>query len=144
MSARLLEAEASLPAVTANLATMLREASAFDRSAPAVAQRGPGGAFQPTDWGTFVARVGAAGAFFEAQGIGRQERVAVWCGNSAERLVAELGIMASGRTSVPIFPGYPADFVAQLLTFSKVNALVVDTPARLASLPAAVRPLTRA
>jgi long-subunit acyl-CoA synthetase (AMP-forming) len=126
--------------VTVNLATMLREASAFDRAAPAVSQRGAGGAFEPTAWGDFVAQVGAAGAFFEAQGIGRQERVAVWCGNSAERLVVELGIMASGRTSVPIFPGYPADFVAQLLTFSKVRALVVDTPARLASLPENVRP----
>lgn len=140
MTTKLLEATASLPAVTANIATMLLEACAHDGAAPAVAQRGPDGAFHSIDWKTFVTRVGAAGAFFESVGVARQERVAVWCGNSAERLVVELGIMASGRTSVPIFPGYTADFVSQLLTFSRVSALVVDTAARLESLPAAVRP----
>lgn len=140
MTEKVLEATTPLGVVTKNIAAMLLESCDHDGSAPAVAQRGADGTFQPTDWRTFVQRIGAVAAFLEEQGIAPQQRVAVWCGNSAERLVTELGVMASGRASVPIFPGYLPDFVGQLLEFSKVSALVVDTVARLKSLPPAVLP----
>lgn len=140
MTDRLLEPTAALPAVTANVAAMLLGSMRVAPGAPAVAQRGPGGSFEATDWGTLAERVGAVGRFLDEAGVARDGRVAVWCGNSAERLSVELGVMASGRASVPIFPGYPADFVAQLLAFARVSALVVDTPARLTSLPDEARP----
>lgn len=140
MTQKVLESTTALGAVTRNIATMLLESGARGGAAPAVGQRAADGSFQYLDWRTLNDRIGAVGVFLEDQGIARQERVAVWCGNSSERLVAELGVMASGRTSVPIFPGYPADFVSQLIAFGRVSALVVDTVARLESLPDAVLP----
>jgi long-subunit acyl-CoA synthetase (AMP-forming) len=140
MTEKVLEATTSLGVVTKNIAAMLLHSCDHDGKAPAVAQRAADGTFQSIDWTTFVGRVGAVASFLDGAGITDQQRVAVWCGNSAERLVTELGVMASGRASVPIFPGYLPDFVAQLLAFSKVSALVVDTVARLKSLPPVVLP----
>lgn len=140
MNEKVLESTTALGAVTRNIATMLLESGAREGAAPAVGQRAADGSFQYTDWRTFITRAGSVGVFLDEQGLAAQERVAVWCGNSAERLVMELGVMASGRTSVPIFPGYLPDFVSQLIAFGRVSALVVDTLARLKSLPVEVLP----
>ena len=60
---------------------------------------------------------------------------------AASLLLAACGSVGGGvGISVPIFPGYPADFVSQLIAFGRVSALVVDTVARLESLPDAVLP----
>lgn len=140
MSERVLEATTALGPVTQNIAALLQAGAQSHGASPAVQQREADGAFHAIDWRTFVGRVGAVARFLSEAGVAPEERVAVWCGNSGERLIAELGIMASGRTSVPIFPGYPADFAAQLLQFSRLSALVVDTVARLKSLPPEVLP----
>jgi long-subunit acyl-CoA synthetase (AMP-forming) len=140
MTDKVLDAATPLGAVTENIAAMLLANCDCYGSSQAVSQRTAGGAFQSLDWRTFVERVGAVAGFLKELDIAPQQRVAVWCGNSTERLVTELGVMASGRVSVPIFPGYPPEFVGQLLEFSKISALVVDTKARLESLPPGVLP----
>ncbi len=130
----------ALHAGSRNVASMLQSTQRQMELAPAVCQKSSTGVFASIPWIEFVDRIGTIARFLDVNNIRRGSRVAIWCGNSAERLVAELAVIASGRVSVPIFPGYSPDFVRQLIEFAEVDMLVVDTVARAESLPSRVLP----
>ncbi|MGW0181218.1 FadD3 family acyl-CoA ligase [Nocardia sp. NPDC003345] len=67
----------------------------------------------------------AAGAFAEA-GIGKGDRAAVWAPNSANWIVAALGLMTAGGTLVPVNTRFKADEAADVIRRSGAKALLVQ------------------
>ena len=64
----------------------------------------------------------------------RGGRIAFVSGNCYARHVCELAVMAAGRTSVPIFAGYPAELMGELLRFSDTDLLITDQPDKVLAL----------
>lgn len=122
----------------ANIGSLLLDNAARFADAAAFAQR-VDGAYRSRRWaelGDDVLRVvdwlqreTTAGA-----------RIAFVAGNSYARHACELATMASGRISVPVFAGYPAELMAELLRFSEVELLVTDQPDKVLALPADALP----
>ncbi len=79
-------------------------------------------------------------AYFAKIGVARGSRVAFVTSNSYKRLVSEMAVMSMGAVSVPIFVGYKGDVLGELLSFSEVVALVVESEEKLGSLPKSVWP----
>ena len=67
------------------------------------------------------------GAALVASGIGRHDRVAIWAYNSAEWVVAVLGIFQAGAVVVPIDTRYKGAEAADILLRSRAKALVTVT-----------------
>lgn len=67
----------------------------------------------------------AAGSFAES-GIGTGDRVAVWAPNSAEWIVAALGLMTAGATLVPVNTRFKAEEAADVIRRSGARALLVQ------------------
>ncbi|MEV3960331.1 FadD3 family acyl-CoA ligase [Nocardia sp. NPDC050193] len=67
----------------------------------------------------------AAGSFAES-GIGKGDRVAVWAPNSAEWIVAALGLMTAGGVLVPVNTRFRAEEAADVIRRSGARALLVQ------------------
>ncbi|WP_063130107.1 FadD3 family acyl-CoA ligase [Nocardia fusca] len=67
----------------------------------------------------------AAGSFAES-GIGKGDRVAVWAPNSAEWIVAALGLMTAGGVLVPVNTRFKAEEAADVIRRSGARALLVQ------------------
>ncbi|MEV0110208.1 FadD3 family acyl-CoA ligase [Nocardia sp. NPDC050799] len=67
----------------------------------------------------------AAGSFAES-GIGTGDRVAVWAPNSAEWIVAALGVMTAGGVLVPVNTRFKAEEAADVIRRSGARALLVQ------------------
>ncbi|MFI9536613.1 FadD3 family acyl-CoA ligase [Nocardia fusca] len=67
----------------------------------------------------------AAGSFAES-GIGKGDRVALWAPNSAEWIVAALGLMTAGGVLVPVNTRFKAEEAADVIRRSGARALLVQ------------------
>jgi acyl-CoA synthetase (AMP-forming)/AMP-acid ligase II len=67
------------------------------------------------------------GAALVASGIERGDRVAIWCFNCAEWIVAALGQWEVGATLVPINTRFKGNEAAEILARTKARALVTVT-----------------
>lgn len=67
----------------------------------------------------------AAGSFAES-GIGRGDRVAIWAPNSAEWIVAALGLLTAGGVLVPVNTRFKAEEAADVIRRSGAKALLVQ------------------
>jgi len=79
---------------------------------------------------TYTELVGQAqtfGAALVASGIEKGDRVAIWCFNCAEWIIAALGLWAVGATLVPINTRFKGNEAADILVRSKARALVTVT-----------------
>ncbi|MFC3572941.1 amino acid adenylation domain-containing protein [Streptomyces yaanensis] len=76
-----------------------------------------------------------------AEGVGRDDRVAVLMERGPLLLVALLGVLKAGSAYVPVDPGYPAERVKLLLADSRAKVVLVDEqmPERLAGTESVVR-----
>ena len=122
--------------LAANIGSLVLANAARRGSAPAFAERN-GRNYRCVSWARLGADLGRIAAWLSAlpgadDGDGR--RVAFIAGNGYVRHVCELAVMASGRVSVPIFAGYPAPLMAELLRFAAVELLVTDQPDKVLAL----------
>jgi long-subunit acyl-CoA synthetase (AMP-forming) len=126
----------------ANIGRLLLDNAAKFADAPAFAERRDGGDYVERSWAEFgedVLRIAAFLLRLPAGGNGsgdRRGRIGFIAGNSYARHVCELAAMATGRISVPIFAGYPAALMGELLRYSDVDLLVTDLPDKALALPA--------
>ncbi|NKY57528.1 FadD3 family acyl-CoA ligase [Nocardia flavorosea] len=67
----------------------------------------------------------AAGAYAEA-GIGKGDRAALWAPNSAEWIIAALGLMTAGGVLVPVNTRFKAEEAADVIRRSGAKALLVQ------------------
>ena len=67
------------------------------------------------------------GAALVASGIERHDRVAIWAHNSAEWVLAVLGIFQAGAVLVPVNTRYKGAEAADILSRSRAKALVTET-----------------
>ncbi|MBS0574968.1 MAG: AMP-binding protein [Proteobacteria bacterium] len=128
--------------LAANIGSLVLANAARRGSAPAFAERN-GRNYRCVSWARLGADLGRIAAWLSAlpgadDGDGR--RVAFIAGNGYVRHVCELAVMASGRVSVPIFAGYPAPLMAELLRFAAVELLVTDQPDKVLALDPACLP----
>ncbi len=133
----------ALGAVVPNIGSLVLDNAARHAAAPAFAERldGPYRLRSWTDFGEDVQRAAAQWLRLREQAGARwQGRIAFIAGNSYTRHVSELAVMASGMISVPVFAGYPADLLAELLRFSQLDLLVTDQPDKVLALPADALP----
>lgn len=124
----------ALGAVVQNVGSLVLDNAARHGAAPAFAER-VNGPYLHRSWQQFGADLLRFSAW-----LGQPERVAFVAGNSYLRHVAELGTMAAGSISVPVFAGYPAALMGELLKFSDVELLVTDQPDKVLALDPAVLP----
>ncbi|GGL19399.1 FadD3 family acyl-CoA ligase [Nocardia jinanensis] len=73
-----------------------------------------------------VDRIRRAAGSFAASGIGKGDRVAVWAPNSAEWIVAALGLMTAGGVLVPVNTRFKAEEAADVILRSGAKALLVQ------------------
>jgi long-subunit acyl-CoA synthetase (AMP-forming) len=122
----------------ANIGSLLLDNAARFVDAPAFAQR-EDGTYRYRSWaqlGAELVRIAASLQHETTAGA----RIAFVAGNSYARHACELATMASGRISVPVFAGYPAELMAELLRFSEVELLITDQPDKVLALPADALP----
>ena len=67
----------------------------------------------------------AAGAFADA-GVGRGDRVAIWAPNSAEWIIAALGLVTAGGVLVPVNTRFKAAEAADVITRSQARLVLVQ------------------
>src|SRR5688500_2586778 len=67
------------------------------------------------------------GSALVASGVGPGDRVAMWCFNSAEWIVAVLGIFEAGAVLVPVNTRFKGVEAADILGRSRARALVTVT-----------------
>ncbi|UXA06037.1 FadD3 family acyl-CoA ligase [Mycobacterium sp. SMC-2] len=67
----------------------------------------------------------AAGAFTDL-GVDKGDRVAVWAPNSAEWIIAAFGLLTAGGVLVPVNTRFKADEAGDIITRSKVKAVLVQ------------------
>lgn len=124
----------ALAAVAPNIGSLVLDNAARHDGAPAFAER-VDGRYASHSWRQFGADLLRVAAW-----LGQRERVAFVAGNSYLRHVAELATMAAGGASVPVFAGYPAALMGELLRFSDVELLVTDQPDKVLALDPACLP----
>jgi len=127
-----LTSDQELGTPVANIGTLVLDNARRLAGKAAFAER-VDGPYRHFSWERLGRDVLAFAAALEALGSDNP-RIAFIAGNSYLRHVCELAVMASGRISVPIFAGYPAERMAQLLDFSDVDVLVTDQPDKVLAL----------
>ncbi|MBI2398980.1 MAG: AMP-binding protein [Xanthomonadales bacterium] len=128
----------ALGAVVPNVGSLVLDNAARHAGAPAFAER-VNGPYVHRSWQQFGADLLRFAAWLQAE-CASGSRVAFVAGNSYLRHVAELGTMAAGCVSVPVFAGYPAALMGELLQFSDVELLVTDQPDKVLALDPASLP----
>src|SRR5450830_1450464 len=101
------------------------------------------GKFRRVTWGQCLGDVVTFGRFLSEAGVGPNTRVVSVSPNRGETLVVELATMCLGATYVPIFAGYPAEQVRDLIEYANPTVLVVPGQEQLvrACVPQTVRVL---
>lgn len=101
------------------------------------------GAFRRVSWKHCMDDVATFGRFLSEAGVGPDTRVVSVSPNRGELLVVELATMCLGATYVPIFAGYPAEQMRDLIEYADPTVLVVSGQQQLmrASVPQTVRVL---
>jgi len=92
------------------------------------------GAFRPVSWEALARDVASFGGFLSAMGATPRARVAVVSPNRGEMLIAEFATMSLGATYVPIFAGYPAQQLRDLLRRVDPTVVIVAGSDQLAGL----------
>ncbi len=129
-----LHSTAELGEPVANIGSLLLDNARRFADSPAFAER-VNGSYRHYGWRELGEAVLRLSAFVLHLGSGSDGgRIAFIAGNSYRRHVCEMAVMASGRTSVPIFAGYPADLMSELLRFSDVDMVVTDQPDKVLAL----------
>jgi 2-dehydropantoate 2-reductase len=123
-----------LGAYTRNIGTMLIENATRLGEANVCAER-LDGKYHYWTWKTLLDDVLCFAAFLADQEVHAGDRVGFVTSNSYRRLVTELAVMSSGAVSVPVFAGYPGEFVGMLLEYAKVKALVIENEKGFAAIP---------
>ncbi len=67
-------------------------------------------------------------------------RIAFISSNCYYRMISEMAVMGSGMIAVPVFPGYAAELMSDLVEFGDVDLLVTDNLEKIASLRAECLP----
>jgi len=86
------------------------------------------GSWQPVTWGELARDIRRAAVALAADGLGREQRAAIFAPNRIAWLVAAYGIQSAGGAMVPIYPASTADQAAYVITHSESGVVFVDTP----------------
>ena len=125
--------------ITPNIGTMLlnNRDRYGDRDAFAQRQDGP---YRHWTWRQMVNDVLNIAAFVlpagDVQEDSTDNRVAFISANCYHRLVSEMAVMGTGMVAVPVFPGYAADLMSDLVGFADVACLVSDNLEKITTLRA--------
>ena len=140
---QILRNEQALGELVPNIGSLLLDNAARHGDAPAFAER-LDDQYRYHSWATLgedLQQVAAQLLRLRAEaGENWQGRIAFIASNSYARHASELAVMAGGMVSVPIFAGYPAELLAELLRFSDVDLLISDQPDKVLALPADALP----
>ncbi|MDC3957723.1 non-ribosomal peptide synthetase [Polyangium jinanense] len=112
------------------LHALIEEQVARSPSAPALSAGGV-----TLTYAELNARANVVAHHLRALGVGRDARVAVCTGRSAEVMIAILAILKAGGAYVPLDPGYPGDLLAYMLKQAGVT-VVLTQRAFVGALPA--------
>ena len=93
---------------------------------PAMRYRGAGG-WTTITWKEYETTVGQVAAGLAALGLGPGDRVAILASNRPEWHLADLGILANGCVTVPVYPTSYPEQVSYILRHSGASACFVDT-----------------
>lgn len=128
-----------LDAVLKNVGTLFIHNFVTYPDCPAFSEKS-GEAFDCHSWSELVLDIVKASVALQEARVTRGDRIAIISSNSYYRMVMEMAIMSCGMISVPLFPGYSHDTLVQLLTFSKISALIVEFQADLKKIDSKVLP----
>lgn len=79
---------------------------------------------QQLSYQALISRAEGIAAFFQQQGIGKGQRVAVLMERTIDLPVTLLGVLLSGAAYVPLDPAYPSERTQYILADSKADLLV--------------------
>lgn len=85
-------------------------------------------------WRAAGERVKAIAAGLLAEGIGREERVAILCNTRVEWILCDLGILCAGAATTTVYPSSTADDCAFILSDSETRIAFVEDTSQLAKL----------
>src|ERR1700742_4794685 len=72
-----------------------------------------------------VARIRCAAGAFDELGVAKGDRVAIWAPNSAEWIIAALGVLTAGGVLVPVNTRFKPDEAGDVITRSRAKAVLV-------------------
>lgn len=98
---------------------------------PALRRRVPGG-WETWSWADYGRGVAEVAAGLAELGVGPSEQVAILSDNRLEWHLADLGALALGAVTVPVYPTSSAQQVAYVLDHSEARACFVASPEMLA------------
>ncbi len=135
-----LESKISLGDVTPSIGRMFAKNCSELSDKPALAAR-EGRGYRYWTWGELWNHLYEFSSFLFEKGLVPGDRVGVIAKNSYHRLAAEMATMSAGFVAVPIFVGYDSTMLSDLLEFSDVKALVIESFEQLSSLrPSSIPP----
>ncbi len=85
-------------------------------------------------WRAAGERVKAIAAGLLAEGLGREERVAILCNTRVEWILCDLGILCAGAATTTVYPSSTADDCAFILSDSETRIAFVEDISQLAKL----------
>lgn len=85
-------------------------------------------------WRAAGERVKAIAAGLLAEGLGREERVAILCSTRVEWILCDLGILCAGAATTTVYPSSTADDCAFILSDSETRIAFVEDTSQLAKL----------
>lgn len=85
-------------------------------------------------WRAAGERVKAIAAGLLAEGLGREERVAILCNTRVEWILCDLGILCAGAATTTVYPSSTADDCAFILSDSETRIAFVEDTSQLAKL----------
>lgn len=113
-----------------SIGALVAQRAALDPSRVAARARGASGKWGDLTWGELDARRRSIAAGLAKLGVRRGDTVAVASHNSLEMLVAELGVLALGAASAPIFPDSPRDQLEHWLSDCGASVVFAGTSAQ--------------
>ncbi len=128
-----LKSSLSLGEVTPNIGSMLLNNMDRYGDKNAFAQREQG-TYRYWSWQQMVDDILKIAAFVAEDSS--DTRVAFISANCYHRMVSEMAVMGSGLVAVPVFAGYAAELMSDLVGFGDVDLLVTDNLDKIASLRA--------
>src|SRR3974390_3093845 len=84
------------------------------------------GKWVPVSWTEWERRARAVAASLVEAGVERGDRVAIFGGPREEWVVAGLGVLMAGATTVPIYPSLIGDQAAYIVTDSGAKVLIAE------------------
>ncbi len=131
----------SLGEATPNIGSMLLNNRDRYRDLNAFAQRQQG-PYRYWSWRQMVSDILKLAAFLlQQKGMPPEltedmpdNRVAFISANGYQRMVSEMAVMGTGMVAVPVFSGYAAELMSDLISFGDVGTLVTDNLEKIATL----------